>query len=345
MPVQLSLVLKLYAPVQIVLANSSIVQVNKQSYPDLCWALRGGGNNFGIVTRFDLETFPQGQLWGGSKSYTIDQNITLLRALANFNEASPGDPDAALIVGFAYFRDNGTYIASVAYDYAKPEADPSIYDDFKAIPSRASSMRVTNLTDITLDFKGSEPAGYRRTHMTATFKNDAALLAEILEIYASETDPIKDIPDILPSCSFQPITIAQMSHFSKNGGNALGISSDGGPLICKSSIAYLKPVLNIILVFVVSTQWSAAEDDEVVYRIAHTILDRAVALAKSRGLAHRYIYQNYASSSQDVFGSYGAKNKVRLLRTQELYDPDRIFVDLQPGYFKLRPSTIGLHVQ
>ena len=152
--------LKRYAPVQVVLANSSIVQVNQQSYPDLYWALRGGGNNFGIVTRFDLETFPQGQLWGGSKSYTIEQNVTLLRALTNFNGASPGDPDATLIVAFAYFRDNGTYIASVAYDYAKPEADPPIYD-FKAIPSRASSMRVADLTDITLDFKSSEPAGYR----------------------------------------------------------------------------------------------------------------------------------------------------------------------------------------
>lgn len=29
------------------------------------WALRGGSNNFGIVTHFDLETYPQGQLWGG----------------------------------------------------------------------------------------------------------------------------------------------------------------------------------------------------------------------------------------------------------------------------------------
>lgn len=146
---------------QVVLAKGSIVQVNYRSCPDLYWALRGGGNNFGIVTRFDLETFPQGQLWGGSKGYTIDQNVTLLRALTNFNEASPGDPDAALIVAFAYLRDNGTYIASVAYDYAKPEADPPIYDEFKAIPNRASSMRVSNLTDLTLDFNRSEPAGYR----------------------------------------------------------------------------------------------------------------------------------------------------------------------------------------
>ena len=148
-------------PLQVVLANDSIVQVNHQSHPDLYWALRGGGNNFGIVTRFDLETFPQGQLWGGSKSYTIDQNATLLRALTNFNSASPGDPDAALIVAFAYFRDNSTYIASVSYAYARPEVDPPIYDEFKMLPHRSSHMQITNLTDITIDFNRSEPAGYR----------------------------------------------------------------------------------------------------------------------------------------------------------------------------------------
>lgn len=49
---------------QVVLANGSISQINYQSHPDLYWALRGGGSNFGIVTRFDLETHPQGLAWG-----------------------------------------------------------------------------------------------------------------------------------------------------------------------------------------------------------------------------------------------------------------------------------------
>lgn len=71
--------------------------------------------------------------------------------------------------------------------------------------------------------------------MTATFRNDGALLVKILEIYASETEVIKTVPDVFPYCSFQPITIAQMSYFTKNGGNALGITSEDGPLICKLS--------------------------------------------------------------------------------------------------------------
>ncbi|KAL8919908.1 MAG: hypothetical protein Q9172_004756, partial [Xanthocarpia lactea] len=49
---------------EIVLANGQIKNINQTSNPDLYFALRGGGNNFGIVTRFDLQTFPQGPMWG-----------------------------------------------------------------------------------------------------------------------------------------------------------------------------------------------------------------------------------------------------------------------------------------
>lgn len=51
---------------EIVLASGEIVNTNKNENTDLLIALRGGGNNFGIVTRYDLRTFKQGSFWGGS---------------------------------------------------------------------------------------------------------------------------------------------------------------------------------------------------------------------------------------------------------------------------------------
>lgn len=52
---------------EIVLPNGTITNVNLVSNPELYSALRGGGSNFGVVTRFDLETYPQGPVWGGYK--------------------------------------------------------------------------------------------------------------------------------------------------------------------------------------------------------------------------------------------------------------------------------------
>lgn len=57
------------------------------------------------------------------------------------------------------------------------------------------------------------------------------LLAKLLEIFASEVEGIKDAADIVPSLILQPITKPMISHFGKNGGNALGIIESDGPLI------------------------------------------------------------------------------------------------------------------
>ncbi|KAF3028316.1 hypothetical protein E8E12_000290, partial [Didymella heteroderae] len=50
---------------ELVTASGLIITVTRKSYPDLYSALRGGGNNFGIVTKFQLHTFPVGKMWGG----------------------------------------------------------------------------------------------------------------------------------------------------------------------------------------------------------------------------------------------------------------------------------------
>lgn len=47
------------------LAKGSIVQVNQGSAKDLYFALRGDGKNFGVVTRFDMQTYPNRPMWGG----------------------------------------------------------------------------------------------------------------------------------------------------------------------------------------------------------------------------------------------------------------------------------------
>ena len=51
---------------EVVLANGDVVQANKNTNSDLFWALKGGSSNFGIVTRFDLETIKSTKVWAGA---------------------------------------------------------------------------------------------------------------------------------------------------------------------------------------------------------------------------------------------------------------------------------------
>lgn len=47
--------------IELVLANATIVNANATSNPDLFATLKGGGNSFGIVTAYTLETHPMEQ--------------------------------------------------------------------------------------------------------------------------------------------------------------------------------------------------------------------------------------------------------------------------------------------
>lgn len=62
-------------------------------------------------------------------------------------------------------------------------------------------------------------------------KNSASLMSEIVSIFMEETDKVKTFAGIGPSIVFQPINTDMISHFSKNGGNALGITTADGPLV------------------------------------------------------------------------------------------------------------------
>ncbi len=81
--------------------------------------------------------------------------------------------------------------------------------------------------------------------------------------------------------------------------------------------------------------WSFESDDARIYASNKRVIDRTVATAKELHLDYKFIYQNYASSEQDVYASYGKANHDRLVRISKKYDPDQIFQTLQPGYFKL----------
>ena len=85
----------------------------------------------------------------------------------------------------------------------------------------------------------------------------------------------------------------------------------------------------------IAPRWDNAEDDEAVHAAHDGFLNRTVALAKEMGLWTRYIYQNYADISQDVFAGYGEDNRAKLREIQQRYDPSGMFSRLQPGYSKL----------
>ncbi|KAI7490013.1 hypothetical protein KC351_g913 [Hortaea werneckii] len=305
---------------QVVTAQGAILDVSYDShFDDLYYALRGGGNNFGIVTRFDLYTYPQGMMWGGSRVYPINETDTILNALNDFAYNAPSDPDAALIVAFAYAEQLGGYLIAADLEYAKPEANPPIFDAFKNASYISDTTKVVSLPDLTLEFNSSNPGGLRETYWTATYQVDRQLLQYMVAEYQTQTDTILDVAGLGPSFVLQIITADELKYMARNGGNALGLSSEEGPLL----------LLNIAF------WWNEASDDARVLQACQNIVDNTLAYAAERGLAKEYLYMNYASQYQKVVPSYGAANHAKLVQVARKYDPSGVFQRLQPGYFKL----------
>ncbi|MFE6964828.1 FAD-binding oxidoreductase [Agromyces sp. NPDC057679] len=66
--------------VELVIATGEVLTVNAESHPELFWALRGGGGNFGVVTRFTVQASPVDGLAGGSIHFDRSDVATVLRA-------------------------------------------------------------------------------------------------------------------------------------------------------------------------------------------------------------------------------------------------------------------------
>ncbi|MFI9489744.1 FAD-binding oxidoreductase [Promicromonospora sp. NPDC052451] len=77
---------------QVVLADGQVVEAGPDENPDLYWALRGGGGNFGVVTRLDLRLREVGTVTGGMMMWepTPAGLATILRAFAEGPEEFAG---------------------------------------------------------------------------------------------------------------------------------------------------------------------------------------------------------------------------------------------------------------
>ena len=71
----------------IVTADGRLLRVDAQSYPDLFWAIRGGGGNFGVATRFHYRLHPVGTIVGGMMMLPATPDV--IASFIALSEAAP----------------------------------------------------------------------------------------------------------------------------------------------------------------------------------------------------------------------------------------------------------------
>ena len=82
-----------------VLADGSQVTASADEHPDLFWAIRGGGGNFGVVTEFAFQAHPLETIFGGPTFWAIEDADELLAVYREWLPSAPRN-----VTGFFNFH-------------------------------------------------------------------------------------------------------------------------------------------------------------------------------------------------------------------------------------------------
>ncbi|MFB7891871.1 FAD-binding oxidoreductase [Microbacterium sp. NPDC056044] len=74
---------------EVVLADGRVVTASADEEPDLFWALRGGGGNFGVVTKFRFGLHPVSEIYGGPMFFELADGPAILAYFAEFIRTAP----------------------------------------------------------------------------------------------------------------------------------------------------------------------------------------------------------------------------------------------------------------
>lgn len=148
------------ANVEIVLANGTLINANETHHNDLLHALRGGSNNFGVVTRIDFRAHEQGDIWGGVVTYAFDTVPQQLIAASGLASADPYDEYANLVQSFLYVTGTGRSVVNTLH-YTKAVEYPEFFKPFTNIPSVDDTLRTANFSNFADEGAANNPDGYR----------------------------------------------------------------------------------------------------------------------------------------------------------------------------------------
>ncbi|KAJ8131493.1 hypothetical protein O1611_g2129 [Lasiodiplodia mahajangana] len=298
----------------IVLADGTIANANVDENTDLFWALKGGGPNFGIVTKYDLYTVPVRNIWYRWDAYSVDKAEAILDAMVKWQRE--GASDLKSTVALIMSLDS----VGVGLIYSAPADNPSVFAPFFEIQPMAAVISPTNgtvkaLTDFLANTFSHEPL--RHDYRAASSKIDAQLYKDVWRSWKEKAQAVREATGANQTFTIQPIVKNMVEQGIAKGGNPMGIPSQDHQW------------------WTTVVDWKNANDDDAVRSVSVNTGDSWKNLGQKRGLDLPHIFMNDASRDQNPLASYGEENLARLKEIALKYDKDQLFQKLQNGGFLL----------
>ncbi|KAG9187587.1 hypothetical protein G6011_05458 [Alternaria panax] len=295
---------------KVVLADGRIVNANKKTNADLFTALKGGNSNFSIVTRYDMETFKNEDLWGGTVSWPASAVNQHFKSLVNFGLDPNRNPNAALILFQGHSTASPVDFVRAAFDYTKPVVRPAAYNEFLAVNNTISDSTKTQPMSATAADFGSDTTK-RVQFRTLSFKINLATLQEIARLYNMVITELqaKASGQWRVSCLHQILATSYTANSTARDGNVLGLER-----YSENFIMYQTYLL-----------WFKAKDDERFIGLGKMLTDGIQKFAAEKGTAVDYLYLNYADKDQDPLSAHGSDKVAFMKKVAKKYDPFGVY--------------------
>ncbi|KAF8188711.1 FAD dependent oxidoreductase [Pholiota molesta] len=162
---------------ELVKPNGNVVTVTESSDPALFNGLKGGLNNFGIVTKFTLKTFPQTQVWGGLITIIAPFIPDVAAATAAFH-ANVTDPKASIITTYNFLLGEPGISQLLFYDAPTPPA--GIFDAFLAIPYFTKDISTRSFSSLVQSSPANATSGTRAIFNTVSILKYTPTLLDVI---------------------------------------------------------------------------------------------------------------------------------------------------------------------
>ena len=148
---------------EVLLSSGDIVNANSTFHQDLFRALKGGQNNFGIVTRVDMQTLelPQGRMWGGTVYQNISSIANQLETLHAFVNDRDYDQKSSVIQSYGTNGQISLVLNNLAYMEPTPDLPQTLRQFVDIERPLQSTVRLSNLTEFVTEMSNSSPKGLR----------------------------------------------------------------------------------------------------------------------------------------------------------------------------------------
>jgi FAD/FMN-containing dehydrogenase len=279
---------------EVVTADGGTVRASAEEHPDLFWALRGGGGNFGVVTQFELRLHPvAGRTLLARLGFALDDAVEVFRGWRDLCRSAPRQATFAASVGEL----DGRPVGSVGFVWVgDPDEGRRWLAPLQAL-GRTVVERVEELPYLALQriddtIEGHALRRYWKGHYLYSLP-DQAIEAFLLRGTADGRG------DLLPAADLQAY------------GGAIADVPDGDTAFSHRGTQYE---------FVAAARWSDPTEDEPRLAAARRY---AVSLEPFAGGA--YVNALTDEGQAGVRRAYPPEKLARLTAVKDAWDPDNAF--------------------